>query len=131
MEPTYIPRDVADYEEAFFFGLTARQLKWGSIAMVSGVSLYLFDYLLLRLPDDLCMYISVLVAFFLFWMGWRKWQRKRPYMEKVKAWLRMHTTSQKVIFKTDCFIREDSNVRKKTRKDRQINKRYCREYQRK
>ena len=109
MEPTYIPRDVADYEEAIFFGLTARQLKWGSIAMVSGVSLYLFDYLLLRLPDE----------------------RKRPYMEKVKAWLRMHTTSQKVIFKTDCFIREDSNVRKKTRKDRQINKRYCREYQRK
>lgn len=40
MEPTYIPKDIAEYEEAIAFGLTVRQLKWGSVSIVTGVGLF-------------------------------------------------------------------------------------------
>lgn len=84
MEPTYIPKDIAEYEEAIAFGLTVRQLKWGSVSIVTGVGLFLFNSMVIKLPQDLCMYITVAVSFCLFWMGWRKWQNKDLIQRKSK-----------------------------------------------
>ncbi|MBM6830970.1 PrgI family mobile element protein [Faecalicoccus acidiformans] len=128
---TYIPKDLDQYEERIAMDLTASQLKWLAIGGSLGLGLYLFNFFVLHIPQDLCMYITMGVAFCMFWMGWRKWQNKRPYYEKIRAVMDMNTKKQIVTYLADDYEggKGDKNVRKKTRKDRQINKQYCREVQ--
>lgn len=127
MEPTYIPRDIADYEERVFFGLTARQLFWGVIAIGAGTGAFILNTMVFHLDQEWSMYITIAIAFGLFFMGWRKWQGVRPYTDKVKAWYKFVTNAQRVFYSNEREWMSGETVRKK-RKDKQINKRYLKEF---
>ena len=115
----------------FFLGLSVRQLFWSFIAMVVGLSFYLISYMLIHLPQDLCIYVTIALCFGIFAMGWAKWQNSRPYQEKLAAIHRFCTVKQRVIFSNELYYftkKGFKDVSKKSRKDKQINKQYCREY---
>ncbi|WP_217948399.1 PrgI family protein [Faecalibaculum rodentium] len=130
MKPSFVPKDIAEYEERIAFGLTARQMLWGGIAIASGLSFYCLTTLVLRLPDDLCIYGTVMLAFGLFWMGWRKWQNVRPYTDKVKAMWAFWHTKQRVVYTNEeaSYLKGGKNGLEKTKSDRKINKQYITEH---
>lgn len=127
MQPTYIPRDIADYEERVFFGLTGRQLFWAVIAIGTGTGTFILNTRVFHLDQDLAMYITIAIAFGLFFMGWRKWQGVRPYTDKVKAWWTFTTRAQQVFYSNGKEWMNFGTVRKK-RKDKKINKRFLKEF---
>lgn len=126
---TYIPKDLNEYEERVFIGLTTRQMTWGAIALVSGTGFYIITNFVLGVPADISIYGTIAISFCLFWMGWRKWQNTRPYTDKVKAV--MAFKRKKELITIDGYNplkrKENGDVFKQTRKDKKINKQYCRE----
>uniref|UniRef100_UPI0034E87AB8 PrgI family protein n=1 Tax=Faecalibaculum rodentium TaxID=1702221 RepID=UPI0034E87AB8 len=50
MKPSFVPKDIAEYEERIAFGLTARQMLWGGIAIASGLSFYCLTTLVCVFP---------------------------------------------------------------------------------
>ncbi|RGS30875.1 PrgI family protein [Eubacterium sp. AF22-8LB] len=131
MESSYVPKDITTYEEKIFLGLSVRQLFWSFIAVVVGLSFYFVSYLLLHIPQDICIYVTIALCFGIFAMGWAKWQNSRPYQEKLAAIHRFYTVKQRVIYSNEIYYftkKGSKDVFKKSRKDKSINKRYCREY---
>lgn len=130
MESSYVPKDITTYEEKILLGLSIRQLFWSFIAIVVGLSFYLISYFLLHIPQDFCIYVTIALCFGIFAMGWAKWQNSRPYQEKLVALHRFYTVKQRVIYSNELYYftkKGLKNVFKKSRKDKQINKQYCRE----
>ena len=103
MESSYVPKDITTYEEKILLGLSVRQLFWSFIAMVVGLSFYLISYMLIHLPQDLCIYVTIALCFGIFAMGWAKWQNSRPYQEKLAAIHRFCTVKQRVIFSNELY----------------------------
>ena len=129
MKSSFVPKDIAEDEERIAFGLTARQMLWGGIAIASGLSFYCLTTLVLHIPDDICIYGTVMLAFGLFWMGWRKWQNVRPYTDKVKAMLAFWQTKQKVVYTNEAsYLKGGKNGLEKTKTDRKINKQHITEH---
>ena len=102
MESSYVPKDITTYEEKILLGLSVRQLFWSFIAMVVGLSFYLISYMVIHLPQDLCIYVTIALCFGIFAMGWAKWQNSRPYQEKLAAIHRFFTVKQRVISLFSC-----------------------------
>ncbi len=101
IEPSFVPKDINDYEEKIMFGLSGRQLFWGGVAIISGLSFYLFTYCVLHLWQDLCMFGTIGISFGLFVLGWAKWQGTRPFSQFLSAWWKFLTTEQNVKYSNE------------------------------
>lgn len=63
-----VPKEIKEYEEKVFLGLSLRQLLWSVLALVLGVvSYFLFSLILGR---DLASYLVMLVVIPCFACGW-------------------------------------------------------------
>lgn len=133
IEPSYVPRDINGYEEKIMFGLSSRQLFWGCIAIGVGFSFYFVTYSVFHIWQDICMFGTIVISFGLFVLGWAKWQGTRPFSEYLKVLWKFKSTKQNVIYSNEIyyFERKGGVRRAKTRTDKKINKKECREWREK
>lgn len=133
IEPSYVPKDLADYEEKIMFGLSLRQLAYGIVAIGLGTGFYCLSYLILHIPQDICLLFTVAIAFCFFALGWAKWQGSRPFSDYLKALFKFRKMNQVVIYSNEMYYFErkenyKKDVWKKTKSDARINKRECTEH---
>lgn len=133
LEPSYVPKDIADYEEKIMFGLSLRQLGYGALAIGSGSGFYVLTFVVLKIPQDFCLICTVAIAFGLFALGWAKWQGTRPFSDFLKAFFTFRKLKQTVVYSNELYYysnkgKGDENVWKKTREDERINKQQCSEH---
>lgn len=133
IEPSYVPKDLADYEEKIMFGLSLRQLAYGIVAIGLGTGFYCLSYLIFHIPQDICLLFTVAIAFCFFALGWAKWQGSRPFSDYLKALFKFRKMNQVVIYSNEMYYFErkenyKKDVWKKTKSDARINKRECTEH---
>lgn len=132
MEPSYVPKDLADYEEKILFGLSLRQLAYGVLAIGLGTGFYCFTFLVIHIPQDICLLCTVGISFCFFALGWAKWQGSRPFSDYLKALYKFKKMNQVVIYSNEMYYfqkeKGEKDVWKKTRSDAHINKRECTEH---
>lgn len=78
--------------------------------------------MLIHLPQDLCIYVTIALCFGIFAMGWAKWQNSRPYQEKLAAIHRFCTVKQRVIFQMNSIILQRKDLKMFLRNQEKTNK---------
>ncbi len=109
-----IPKDIRDYQEKLFLGMTARQLVAITVTFVVCVPLYIFGRMFI--PEDLIAWAVLIVGAPLMAIGFYK--KNGLTAEKAfVVWLRREVLyPQKTNFKQSCYWRELINEDKKLEK---------------
>ena len=120
-----VHKEIREYEEKIFLGLTTRQLRWGGLAIACSAIFDILTVVILKLPQDVGIYGGGPIAFALFAIGWTDYEGI-PIDDYIKIALRYHTVKQVVEYHNESFDdygKENGNEKKQTRKQKRENKR--------
>lgn len=120
-----VPKEIREYEERVFIGMTIRQLIWGSAALVAGILWFLITDLALGLPQDVTIFGCIGISFPLFCCGWGSYQGM-PINKYAKIWIRYYFRSNILHYDDEfSFYERSSKDEKKkiSRKERRYNQR--------
>lgn len=120
-----VPKDINEYHEKIIAGMSFRQVKWGSIAILTALGWSFLTVSLLHMPMDVGIYGSVGLGFILFACGWGDYQGL-PISEYIIVSLRYYMTQQTVEYDNGLFKQDGKgikHVKKKKRKERKADRR--------
>lgn len=119
-----VPKDINEYKEKVFLGMTSKQLKWLICGILSALLFYFLTIVLLHLPQDIGLYGGALIALFCFACGWYD-IKGVPFDEYLMIKFRYRTKQQLLEYDNESFQQKGEmrkHDKKKSRKERRKNK---------
>lgn len=118
-----VPKEIFEYEEKIFMGMTVRQLIWGSAAVGVGILWFVITSLLLALPEDITIFGCLIFCFPLFCCGWGTYQGM-PLNKYFRIFFNYHLRNNVLHYDDEVSFYERSKEceKKSTRKERRYNK---------
>ena len=115
MQEVKVNKDIAEYEENVFFGLTLRQLGWGVLAVAAAVSIYVLTNL--SMGETASALLAILAAAPFACLAFLKWHGLSAYGAAKKI-LRALKAPRKLCFRSTTMYL-DAVLEKKRKKGKQ------------
>jgi len=110
-----IPKEIRDYEEKMFLGLSLRQMFWGGLSLTLGVATYLLSSKVFGIGTQICSYIVMVIVFPTFACGYIK--INDMYCDKyVKIYIKYRFGQQQFLYKNYQTERRSKNASKGIKK---------------